>query len=284
MFVNHWGENIIIRRPSGNRFLDIVQAGITYPNPSYRITHNITKQNTYEYYVFEYVVGGIGYIETPERVYTVKKGDLYFLNKLCHQIYYSDPVNPYEKIFIVIKGKFIDSLLQNYQMNQSIYIKNLNCHKFMLDFLNLLEKTDALDYDSISIKVLELFQLLFPSPHEIDRSQNHAAELVKNYIDTHIYDKITLEAISESLFISKSHIERAFKDSYSQTPLAYCADQKINQVASMLQTTDYSLSQIAQLLNYNDEKYMSKCFKKAKGISPIQYRKHKFALKEIEKK
>lgn len=33
-------------------------------------------------------------------------GDLYFLNKLHRHVYYSDATDPYEKIFITIKGRY----------------------------------------------------------------------------------------------------------------------------------------------------------------------------------
>ena len=80
-----------------------------------------------------------------------------------------------------------------------------------------------------------------------------------------ITENITLDDISNALYISKSHIERAFKKEYGQTPIAYWAIQKITQVASMLETTNYSLSEIAQMLGFSDVKYMSKSFKKIKG-------------------
>ena len=107
--------------------------------------------------------------------------------------------------------------------------------------------------------------------------------MIRNYIDTHISEKITLEDISNALYISKSHIERAFKNEYHQTPLAYCANQKIAQVASMLVTTDYSLSQIAQQLGFTDVKYMSKSFKKIKGKTPMEYKRDKLAQSQLAK-
>ena len=105
--------------------------------------------------------------------------------------------------------------------------------------------------------------------------------MIKNYIDTHITEKITLDDISNHLYISKSHIERAFKQEYGQTPMAYCLNQKISQVASMLATTNYSLTYISQQLSFTDVKYMSKCFKKIKGKTPTEYRRDKLAKHKI---
>ncbi len=277
MYISKWGEEIVIDNTCGNDFLEIIMAGITHPNPTYRIMHNISKQFPYDYYVFEYVVKGVGHIETPEEKYTVTEGDFYFLNKLRYHIYYSDPDNPYEKIFLVLKGSFVDFLVSNYLSNDSVYIKKCNLNGHMMHIINLLSRDGPINYDRLAISVLELFQQVFPQPYRTKQSSTRVPEMVKNYIDAHITENITLDDISNALYISKSHIERAFKKEYGQTPIAYWASQRIMQVASMLETTNYSLSEIAQMLGFSDVKYMSKSFKKIKGKTPTEYRRDKLS-------
>jgi AraC-like DNA-binding protein len=245
--------------------------------------HNVSNEFPYDYYVFEYVVKGIGYIETPEEKYTVKEGDFYFLNRHRYHIYYSDPDQPYEKMFIVLKGSFVDFLVSSYLINDSVYIKKCNLNSLMVHIINLLNREGPVNYDRLAISVLELFQQAFPPPYQNNATNNRIPERIKNYIDAHINEKITLEDISNNLYISKSHIERAFKKEYNQTPLAYCANQKIIQVASMLVTTDYSLSQIAQQLGFSDVKYMSKSFKKIKGKTPMEYKRDKLSESQMVK-
>lgn len=283
MYISKWGEEIVVDNTIGNDYLEVIMAGITHPNPTYRIMHNISKQFPYDYYVFEYVVKGVGYIETPEEKYVVKEGDFYFLNKLRYHIYYADPDEPYEKIFIVLKGSFVDFLVSSYHLDGSVYIKKCNLYSHMIQIINLLNREGAINYDRLATSVLEIFQQAFPPPYQTKQNTSFLPEMIKNYIDAHITEKITLDDISNHLYISKSHIERAFKQEYNQTPLAYFANQKISHVASMLATTNYSLSQIAQHLGYSDVKYMSKTFKKAKGKTPTEYRRDKLAKHNITK-
>lgn len=283
MHLSAWGEEIVVENTLSNNYLEVIMAGITHPNPAYRIIHNVSNQFPYDYYVFEYVVKGTGYIETPEEKYTVKGGDFYFLNKLRYHIYYADPDDPYEKIFIVLKGSFVDFLVTHYCQNDSVYIKRINLHSLMTHIINLLNRDAPIDYDKLAGWILELFQQVFPAPYLNTAVPSRVPEMIKNYIDTHITEKITLESISNNLYISKSHIERAFKQEYGQTPLAYCAEQKITQVASMLVTTNYSLSQIASQLGFADVKYMSKSFKKIKGQTPTEYKRARLAQNKIMK-
>ena len=275
MYISAWGEEIVTDNAIGNEYLEVIMAGITHPNPTYRIMHNISKRFPYDYYVFEYVINGVGYIETPEEKYTVKAGDFYFLNRLRYHIYYADPNDPYEKIFVVLKGSFVDFLVSSHLSNDSVYINECNLKGLMMHIINLLNHDDPINYNKLAIAILEIFQQAFPSPYHIKPPTSRVPEMIKNYIDAHITEKITLDDISANLYMSKAHIERVFKKEYGQTPLAYCQSQKIAQVASMLVTTDYSLSRIAQLLGFSDVKYMSKSFKKAKGKTPTEYRRDK---------
>ena len=278
MYISKWGEEIIVHNAISNDYLEVIMAGVTHPNPTYRIIHNVSNQFPYDYYVFEYVVKGKGYIETPEEKYTVEAGDFYFLNKLCYHIYYSDPDEPYEKIFLVLKGSFVDFLVSGYRLSNSVYVKKCNLDGLMTQIINHLSREGPINYDRLSVWVLEIFQQLFPPPYQSKTNTNFIPEMIKNYIDAHINEKITLDDISNNLYISKSHIERTFKEEYNQTPLAYCANQKISQVASMLITTNYSISHIAQQFGYSDVKYMSKIFKKIKGKTPMEYRRDKLQL------
>ena len=277
MYVNAWGEEIVAENTLGNDYLEVITAGITHPNPTYRIMHNISNKFPYDYYVLEYVVKGVGHIETPEEKYTVKAGDFYFLNRQRYHIYYADEKDPYEKIFVVLKGNFVDFLVSNYLSNDSVYIKRCNLRSQMMQIINLLDREGPINYDRLSVSILEIFQHAFPSPYRITPTTSRVPEMIKNYIDAHITEKITLDSISSNLYVSKAHIERMFKKEYGQTPLAYCTDQKIAHVASMLVTTNYSLSQIAQQMGFSDVKYMSKSFKKAKGKTPMEYRRDKLA-------
>ena len=283
MYISKWGEEIVIDNNLGNDYLEVIMAGITHPNPAYRIIHNVSREFPYDYYVFEYVTKGVGYIETPEEKYTVTAGDFYFLNRNRYHIYYADPQNPYEKVFVVLHGSFVDFLVSKYLDNDSVYIAKRDVQSLMMHMIRLLSRDDRIHYDQLAIAVLGLFQQVFPSPYRSKPSTKRVPELIKNYIDAHICEKITLQDISSNLYISKSHIERAFKAEYGQTPLAYFTNQKIEHVASMLATTDYSLSQIAQQFGFSDVKYMSKSFKKIKGQTPMEYKREKLASGHLSK-
>lgn len=278
MYYNYRGEKIVRQNVNLNSFLDVGLAGITYPNPSYRIMHNISSQFLYDYYVFEYVISGKGYIETETDKITVQAGDLYFLNKLHRHIYYADAVEPFEKIFITVKGRFLDSLVKAYKIKDSVIVKKCDVLNFMTDLLDMVDAEKSIPYDDFAIKILQLLQFLC-NPISINETfTENFAEIIKNYLDSNLTNKITLDNICQDCHVSKSHVERIFTEAYEISPLKYFARAKAHHAASLLRSTNYSLSEIAEFLSYSDVKYMSRCFKQWMGESPLSYRKNKGEL------
>lgn len=273
MFYNSMGEKIISHSLIGNSFLDVYLAGITYPNPAYHIFHNISRNHLWDKYVFEYVIEGKGHIETEDRTLTVRKGDMYFLNKLRRHVYYADKQEPYCKLFVVMTGSFVDALVSAFNITESVIINRNDIRPVLEDIHRLVQEKDF-PYQRIEIDILKLFQAL---GKDCERAPFTAdlASIVKSYLDSNLTEKITLDSISDYLHISKSHIERLFKERYGVTPLRYFSDRKINYACTLLINSEYSVSEIADYLTLCDAKYLSKCIKKRTGMSPLQYRKAK---------
>jgi AraC-like DNA-binding protein len=274
MYINAKNEEIVYNSIETNEFLTISMAGLTNPNPSYHIIHNINKHFFYDYYVFEYVISGKGYIEYNDGKIMVEAGDFYFLNKLSKHIYYSDKDDPYKKIFIVTKGSFIDSLVSSFNINETVIVKKANTEEILRNIHTEITN-DKTDYQKISHFILELFYNLGKDLFRTKNETIELTELVRKYLDSQIAQRLTLEKVSKDLNISKSHIERIFKERYSITPMAYFMKKKTEYACALLINTSYTISEISDQAGFYDSKYMSKCIKKATGLSPLQYRKEK---------
>ena len=279
MYINRLEENIIFESEEKNDFLFIHLAGITNPNPNYFIRQNLDRHQLYNKYVLEYVIDGKGYIEFDDDKTTVSKGDLYFLNKLFKHVYYADKNNPFKKIFIVISGKFVDSLVSSYGITESVLVVKKDCQAIFEEIHRLLCE-EKIDYDQIAHQVLSLFQGL----KEISYDKSDAikySEAIRSFLDSSLEKKITLEDISAALDISVSHIIRIFKHQYGISPMKYFMRAKVGYACRLLVNTNYSVEQISEMLSFNEPEYMSKCIKNQTGLSPLQYRKTK--LMDIDK-
>ena len=63
------------------------------------------------------------------------------------------------------------------------------------------------------------------------------------------------------------------------TIMFYVQNLRITQAKKLLREGKFSITEIAFQVGFNDSNYFSSCFKKATGISPLEYRK----LKKVER-
>ena len=73
--------------------------------------------------------------------------------------------------------------------------------------------------------------------------------------------------------MSVSWFQRSFKQIVKHSPMRYILTIRMNNAASLLDSTDYSMAEISAIVGYDNPLYFSRLFKKQKGVSPSEYRK-----------
>lgn len=97
---------------------------------------------------------------------------------------------------------------------------------------------------------------------------------IKAYIETHYFEDLSLNDMSQKFYINKSYLSALFKKRIGQTFVDYLTSVRINKASELLSNNrKYKVYEIAKLVGYTDEKYFSKLFKKIKGMNPEEYRK-----------
>ena len=73
--------------------------------------------------------------------------------------------------------------------------------------------------------------------------------------------------------MSTSWFNRSFRGTVGTSPMKYILEIRIRNAQTLLETTDYSVANIASMIGYDNPMYFSRMFRKAKGMSPAKYRK-----------
>ena len=92
-----------------------------------------------------------------------------------------------------------------------------------------------------------------------------------NYIYSHLHTRIVLEELAEHVGLSPSYLSKLFKKETGTNINAYISEQKVATAKNMLLYSNYSPSQIAQILAYPSQSYFTECFRKSTGVTPGQY-------------
>ena len=84
------------------------------------------------------------------------------------------------------------------------------------------------------------------------------------------------DLLEEVIGMNFDYLNRTFRRVTGKTVFQYLNRVRINRVKELLKTTDMKLSEIAALTGFSDEFYLSRQFKKATGVSPVQYSRGQF--------
>lgn len=95
---------------------------------------------------------------------------------------------------------------------------------------------------------------------------------VQQYIFNRLYGKLPLSEISHHVGLNPNYLSRLFKNETGMTITDYILEEKIKEACLWLQNSDMSIIDIASQLNFSDQSYFIKVFKRNRRMTPKQYR------------
>lgn len=269
--------------------LNISCAGYTYGNPNFHIEITSTDAVSLAYYQLEYVTEGKGYIGIDGKTFTVEAGDFFVIKKSKFRSMRSDKKEPLKKYFVSIKGSLADGLISGYNITESLtVVKTDVCSHFkaIMQLLGEAESYTSDVSDNISVEIMRILQKAYSCIHEqgIVHVQECSAENIMAYIDMNIERKFTIEEMCKDFFVGKTKLWRIFKQKYGISPIEYAQTKRIERAKYYLLNTDTPISIIHESIGMCDAKYFSKCFKSHTGMTPNQFKKAYYGLKNISSK
>jgi AraC-like DNA-binding protein len=85
--------------------------------------------------------------------------------------------------------------------------------------------------------------------------------------------KVSLDELSDTLYISKDYLRHLIRKSTGQSPLRHIIRSRMEKAKRLLETTDKSIGDVAAECGFNDIYYFSRFFKRNAKLPPVAYRK-----------
>jgi AraC-like DNA-binding protein len=108
------------------------------------------------------------------------------------------------------------------------------------------------------------------TPLDVERAARLASHLECNFKDAP-----GMPSIARRLGVSERQLRRIFGRHYGMSPLDYLMKVRINRAASLLNSSDMTLPEIAFACGFTDANYLSRQFKSHTGISPSRWRERR---------
>ncbi len=97
--------------------------------------------------------------------------------------------------------------------------------------------------------------------------------MVKQYVQEHYSQPITLESVCEVAGFSPSYFSALFKKETGEGFAKYLTHVRMERAKELLQQTNLPVSEICVQVGYSDLKHFTQNFKKDTNLNPGQYRK-----------
>lgn len=266
-----------------------------------------TQRHTHNYIELGYVVKGTFRQRISEKDILFEEGDFCLIDKNCiHQDYLTDQDTivlffgienaVFEEVMNAqVTTTKIASFLQTALMEQKDLQQFIRFHPMENEEKTMLARSQMeaclsqllteLYTNEIGSSLickgllLRIFHLLstkyeFSLTKEQQGTMNWVVfEEVCQYIKTH-YRNIRTQELMEQFHFQKDYFNRLIKKKTGMTYSEYLQNIRLCQAKKLLRDTNYSVSQIAEMVGYHNKGYFYKIFTEKYGMTPARYRKN----------
>lgn len=109
------------------------------------------------------------------------------------------------------------------------------------------------------------------SPKHIKRQQERI-QLMISYIHQNYVNNPSLQEIADAAHLSVSECTRSFKKTLHTTPYDYLIKYRIKKSAELLNSTEYTITEVASNVGFNHVNHFIQSFKKQYNKTPKEYR------------
>lgn len=100
-----------------------------------------------------------------------------------------------------------------------------------------------------------------------------AVAMAVRYMDEHFPEPMRIEQIAAMVFLSPDRFTEVFSAVMGRTPRDYLRHLRLERAKTLLQTTDLSITDIAQEAGFREAAYFTRVFRAKTGLPPGVYRR-----------
>ncbi len=231
------------------------------------------------------VVQGSGFVRIHQTHYSFQRGDVIVYNgNVLHMEDLSETLEPPVMYYAVIKNIFIDGMKKDCMIPDGITPvlsgkNNIPTLKYLFEMLFKEGENREPGYAAVCNGLLQSLLInvirLINNQYQLAIHKNdHSLKIkIRDYLETHFAERITLKEMSQHFFISEYYLIHLFKSFFGESPIEYLIRYRMERSTELLKNTDLSIREIALMSGYDNASYFSIVFKKSMSCTPTQYRK-----------
>ena len=242
-----------------------------------------------------YVLGGKGHFQTHDSRTELQKGSLVLTHPSCLHTEFSSEASPLEYVTFSVKnlafslknkGVGKQSLTTDATESQedgAFFFDLLEYHARAEEILRNIEyeinkkppyweKAFLTEFNRFLLLILRAANLSTSPAQtaEPPREKQNVAAHVKEYLNRHYADDLTLDELAQIFYVNKFYLAHAFKKTFGVSVMQYLNALRCEKAKFLLSTTDHSVSEISTSVGFSSAPYFSYVYKREFGESPQQ--------------
>lgn len=229
-----------------------------------------------------YIASGKAHFYINDQDITVTSGNMVLFQpkQEMHYEYFSK--DKPEIFWVHFTGSDVRNILKKYEIpldRNVFYSGNAPTYGYLFKEMISELQTCRVGYETLLSMYLEQIFILIQRSRMDKRPlvSTHIQEemgIARRYFQEHYNEDINIEKYALSRNMSVSYFLKKFKEVTTKSPMQYILSIRMNNAVSLLESTDYNVTEISTIIGYDNPLYFSRIFKKQKGVSPSDYRKN----------
>lgn len=237
-------------------------------------------QHSHDFCEFLYVAGGAGEAILEGKKFRLAPGDLVVVNPGTLHEERSDAKAPLRLIFLAIRDFAVPGLPAGCLSQEKYRVLSCGEYRYKMDIYlrELLQETSSqiefyqeISQGLVSALLVLVMRLIRINPED-EAALSQECQKIKEYLDQNFTSPITLDSLSETVYISKHYLSHLFKEQTGVSPIKYLTSKRMEKACELLSETELPVSEVSKAVGYENPLYFSQVFKRIYGISPVKYR------------
>lgn len=219
------------------------------------------------------------YLDGKDQVVTAGHMVLFHPKEEQHYEYFGE--DKPEVYWVHFTGSAVKEILRSYDipLNEHIFFSGTPAAYIQL-FNNMIAEFQncSIGYkEMLEMNLRQLFLMIqrtrLEKPPIVTTAVQLEMDYARQYFHDHYNEPINIEEYALSRHTSISLFMRNFKKVFGVSPKQYILNIRMNNAQNLLESTDYTVAEIAAIVGYDNSLYFSRIYHKQKGQAPSDYRK-----------
>lgn len=232
------------------------------------------ERNRYDSYLILYVVSGEGYATLGQQSYTLRTGDILFVD--CYRWHCYGTNGSMHIQWLHFDGPMANAYFQRITKESNLVRMALHhpathsLRKLLRHFQDHQATSAVLLSSYISNLLTEI--LLTSEQNSAEHKQAAVIDQSIHYIMDHLNEKLTLEQLAQQAMLSPFYFSRLFKEETGYSPYRYITMVRLNNACHLLRSTKLTVKEIAFQCGFRNESNFCTRFRATLGMTPQCYR------------